>query len=307
MAQFTIGILGKYVEPPPPPLWTPTQISSSLELWLKADTGVVQSGGNVSSWTDQSGKSRSFTASTANGLDAPILSGSGTNSAILTSYTTSLRRAAFLQGLCTAGKRIAVYMIGGVEPFSGQTTNTEYYILSESTNTSVDSYWSPFYYQTDSTGNVLTGSKYYFDSSSSVQIVTIDNTSAYKANNYLVNYSTNIFSYYLDRTTSRDTSSRFNDVYSGSINTAVDPFQETMSVMQLGGKAVPSYSYNPGTGFISIDSEGGPASFFKEVIVADITSSFANHDKIEGYLAWRHGVQSRLDNAHPYKLEPPYL
>ena len=39
----------------------PGGINSNLQLWLKADAGVSESGGNVSAWADQSGNARHAT------------------------------------------------------------------------------------------------------------------------------------------------------------------------------------------------------------------------------------------------------
>lgn len=40
--------------------WTPRALGSSLQLWVRADLGVTQSSGRVTTWADQSGRGRDF-------------------------------------------------------------------------------------------------------------------------------------------------------------------------------------------------------------------------------------------------------
>jgi hypothetical protein len=58
------------------PGFLPTDLSN-LALWLRADLGIIVSGGNVTQWTDQSGSSYVFT--NAGSINAPYVS-SGLNS-----------------------------------------------------------------------------------------------------------------------------------------------------------------------------------------------------------------------------------
>ena len=52
-----------------------TVIPTDLELWLKADEGVVESSGNISSWEDQSGNNRNY-SSTSDSTMPQLLSNS---------------------------------------------------------------------------------------------------------------------------------------------------------------------------------------------------------------------------------------
>ena len=80
-----------------PPAFSPTDIAG-LKLWLKADAGVTESGGSVTSWADQSGQGNNATASgtptlvtnSLNGKSGISLDGEGTDDGFLTTAVLSL-------------------------------------------------------------------------------------------------------------------------------------------------------------------------------------------------------------------------
>ncbi len=56
--------------------WRPTTDGTNLNLWLRGDLGVTQSGGTCSNWADQSGNGHDFTAITT---AKPTVNASGVN------------------------------------------------------------------------------------------------------------------------------------------------------------------------------------------------------------------------------------
>lgn len=66
------------------PTFNPTQIAG-CSLWLRADLGITQSSGSVSSWADQSGNGRDATQAVAN--NQPTFTASGINSLPTVSFT----------------------------------------------------------------------------------------------------------------------------------------------------------------------------------------------------------------------------
>lgn len=95
------GILNRrgFFSPPTAaaPAFSPTDIAG-LKLWLKADAGVTESGGSVTSWADQSGQGNNATASgtptlvtnSLNGKSGISLDGEGTDDGFLTTAVLSL-------------------------------------------------------------------------------------------------------------------------------------------------------------------------------------------------------------------------
>jgi len=62
-----------------------------------------------------------------------------------------------------------------------------------------------------------------------------------------------------------------------------------------------------GSSLIGRDDIGGPNfdGYLAEVILCNVVPVLADQQKIEGYLAWKWGLVSALDAAHPYKSVPP--
>ncbi len=69
----------------------PANVSSNLNLWLKADTGVAVSGGSVTSWTDQS--TNGYVFNTASGTPTLDLTGINNQSSIVFDGSSHLQLA----------------------------------------------------------------------------------------------------------------------------------------------------------------------------------------------------------------------
>jgi hypothetical protein len=49
------------------------------------------------------------------------------------------------------------------------------------------------------------------------------------------------------------------------------------------------------------------SGIMSEIIICNPTLSTANRQQLEGYFAWRWGLQANLVNGHPFKFSPPYI
>jgi hypothetical protein len=47
--------------------------------------------------------------------------------------------------------------------------------------------------------------------------------------------------------------------------------------------------------------------FISEMLVTNGVLSTTDRQRIEGYLAWKWGLQANLANNHPFKFSPPYI
>jgi hypothetical protein len=56
---------------------------------------------------------------------------------------------------------------------------------------------------------------------------------------------------------------------------------------------------------------GGSSGFFNglvsEIVITGSVLSTTDRQQLEGYLAWRRGLQANLANNHPFKFSPPYI
>jgi hypothetical protein len=59
------------------------------------------------------------------------------------------------------------------------------------------------------------------------------------------------------------------------------------------------------TGTLTPDLAGAMRGYIYEIIVYNRTVGTNERQSIEGYLAWKWGIQSSLSTTHPYYLAPP--
>ena len=59
------------------------------------------------------------------------------------------------------------------------------------------------------------------------------------------------------------------------------------------------------TGALTPALAGAMRGYIYELIVFNTTVNLATQEAVEGYLAWKWGIQSSLSTTHPYYLAPP--
>jgi hypothetical protein len=69
--------------------------------------------------------------------------------------------------------------------------------------------------------------------------------------------------------------------------------------------ADPAFALQIGAGGFS--SMAGLDGFMAEIVICDAKLGDADREKLEGYLAWKWGLESELPENHPYRTEPPTL
>lgn len=92
-------------------------------------------------------------------------------------------------------------------------------------------------------------------------------------------------------------------------------YNGTNQVLYLNGASVGTQAhtanFNTALYGIGFNSYTSPASTdrwvgaINEVVLYDTALSAADRTRIEGYMAWKWGIQSSLDAGHPYKTSPP--
>jgi len=74
-----------------------------------------------------------------------------------------------------------------------------------------------------------------------------------------------------------------------------------MSLLRIEGNRTQTW----GIGYNQLYTDRGWGGPICEVIFTDATESVAERQKIEGYLAWKWGIQARLEASHPYYTHAP--
>ena len=81
----------------------------------------------------------------------------------------------------------------------------------------------------------------------------------------------------------------FDGAQLNTFNASVTPNDTTHSSLNIGNNSTTTDTF----------------SFYEIILIARDDINTATNQKIEGYLAWKWGLQNQLDASHPYKYRPP--
>lgn len=246
--------------------WTPAQLTTAL--WLDAaDTGTITlNGSTVSQWADKSGNSRNFSQATAS--NQPTYNATGLNSKpTLTADTTK-------------------FLVANATGFSGGPSL--WVIVVATMNSATQSY-----------GRLVAFSAPPLDDFNAVptNVAILRNNIA----NSVAAYRNS--SQLSQAAVSLSTPSILESIY--------DSVNHTMYINGTAGTPVASTGNFTATPRIALftyllaPNTAGWSGNCSEVIIGDSAISTDNRQKLEGYLAWKWGLQADLPVGHPYKNTPP--
>lgn len=252
-------------------LWSPSVLSPALWLDASDSTTIIQSGGAVSQWNDKSGNSRNFANATAD--QRPIYS--------VSSFSGR-------PGITFDGSNDTL-TITGLGSLFNNTTHGIYYVMQRVGAGTGDSYRPDIasistagtgtdvgalhYIRTDNNG----ASYPYFNTAGSY-----DGISTGYANNtpYVFSFQSNTTGWGVWR--------------NGTLESTTSSL--TAPTTQADGYAL-ARQFNPSRASNIVISE--------IVFAQNVTT--ANRQIIEGYLAWKWGLQTSLPTNHPYYTSPPVI
>ncbi len=249
-----------------PKLWRPTEISTALWLDAEDTSTITLNGSTVSQWADKSGNARNATQATAANQPA---------------YSSS--NISFVDGsdVLTFGSNDASGTFGyGTNDFA---------ILAVVNPTARVSTWGSeiltqhiYAVRADFTFRILPAGNLGYGGTNATTIATSSATVALNVKSILeVTRTSNTFQLYINGDadgvgTSADSIG----------NGAGASIGNVFNVVLAGDNAFLNGSIS-------------------EMLVVPTTLSTTNRQKLEGYLAWRWGLQSNLPASHPYKNAPP--
>jgi hypothetical protein len=255
------------------PFFTPTQISG-CQLWLDAadTTTLTLSGSSVTQWRDKSGNGRNATGynTTAtfnpNGLNAGY-------SALEFSATKSMQSPVPLGTFSSAASGFIIYK------FTGSVNLTAAYGLFSRTVSPSNGVPTPFdmYSFSNATYRSIGNGTVFTQSSASPNYITQTNASQYNfsvQSTATTTWNESVNGTFTTLTTSGGTGAGYGDIGSN---------------VMIGGRLDTAVFFQ---GVIS------------EVILYNISITTLQRQQIEGYLAWKWGLQSSLPANHPYKNSP---
>ena len=267
----------------PRPTFVPTSISGCA-LWLDAADAmtITRTGVNVSGWNDKSGNGVNmvYDTTTAGPL---IYNSAGFNNSPSITFSTS------------ASGRSALIRSSGIN-LSGTASLSIYTVLNPSTNSASFPRILSFFSGDDFSGGTLSG-------------FNIGLTNATTTANIIIRRPPETFSYSVG---SANTNVISSVIFNSNVSqNAAVPLNRTG--ISINGNAFETVSIS-GTNFLNYSSfriGGGPnttdifSGNISEILIFRRALTLPEHQQIEGYLAWKWGLQTKLLTTHPYYISAP--
>lgn len=252
-------------------LWTPRDLSTSLALWLDAadSSSMTLSGSNITQWNDKSLFGNHVLQSTTNKKPNYTFGVPGTASPPKVVFSTTNS-----QVLNSAAN--AVMPVG-------------------TTNRILFSVWSTTLVATGTNGIMTYGDRVsattgtslgLFYSSSRDIWISINNVDGYESVN------TNTSQIYLESYIMAAQTINIRK-YGTSVGTGAFAFNTGAGILSVGNSNWINSTVNPSN-----------ATIYELICVQ---SDGTNYAVVEGYLAWKWGLQAQLPATHPYALSPPLV
>jgi hypothetical protein len=254
-------------------LWTPTQLSSSLALWLDAsDSGTITlNGSTVSQWSDKSGNGKHAVQATSNKQPA---------------YNSSLLNN--LGGLVYDGSDDCLQVPSlGLRPF------ISVFIVLKQLDTG-----KPFFIEHGINANSNDGFYFY---GQNLLAALVNRSSVISQGEAAPNWP-----------------GTTNEVFSLVFRSAPPSAGQSPIIFKSGNTVslfygtatTPADTSSTLTLNIGARNNGAVAPMnanLHELVVCNTDLNTLNRQKMEGYLAWKWGLQGNLPAGHPYKSAPPTI
>lgn len=256
-----------------PQLWRPSNLGSALALWLDAEdaASITLNGSTVSQWNDKSGNGRNVAQTTA--ANQPNYTASGLNGRPIVDFVRA--RSTWLQTGSFPTTGISAIGIATVTRWTttGTTTN-EIQILIDNNHNGNPAQGFVWQDRPDLTNKPLTAAH--------LPIVTngAEDTAQTGDGTWKI-ISTRFISggndfLYVNGGAERSNSN------GGTFN--------LQSTLRLGGGVINTRSF---------DGE------MAELVITSADLSTTDRERLEGYLAWKWGLEANLPSGHPFKNTPP--
>jgi len=252
-------------------LWTPAQITTALWLDAAETSTITLNGTTVSQWSDRSGNGRNATQSTASKQPTYIVSGINGKPALAFNAVASN----FMNtGTLNVAMRNDYTVIAT--------------LFTANTSTGLNWYLNPGFLGGERDG-ATTDHGLGFSGLTPITGIGLPDTTLQATNPVSSNVSAIT---YWDRTSSTGVCRWYLNGTANGTGTGASGARTASLGMALGSMsdigASPWLSFTVG-----------------EIVVTNSVLSTSNRQLVEGYLAWKWGLQSSLPIGHPYKNVPP--
>jgi hypothetical protein len=261
--------------------WTPADLGASLALWLDADDAstITLNGSNVAQWNDKSGNDHHVIQSTASAQPTYISTGFNSKPTLFFDATDDVLACA-TTNVSSQG-----------DLFYG----AAFEMLSNTDN------WRPIV-GTDTSENTSNGGTLLLQRMSSRSEIGIHDSGRKDTGN---TYAVQVTDLFEPRIATAGRNGGTNGQGGTITVTATGPSQPTYIT-----QATQTWSTDEVTSRIQIGGKqqnqtGWADAYISEVIVCNTDLSTQDRQKLEGYLAWKWGLEADLPSGHPYKSTPP--
>ena len=264
--------------------WTPSNLTSTKALWLKADTGVTITGSNeVSGWADQSGNSNNASAASAVTRPTQLAStdvASLNNRSVIDFDGTQMLDIAHSASLNMNSSGISIFVVINSSDLGSIGNGT---IFQKADTLGVQTYA----FKTVQASTPLQTNTLEFSGTSQVS----STANCFELSNY------QIISLVSNRSAATPTSpvTRYGFWVNGT----------TQSSVAIGPDSDVS------SGVLRIGATSASTQFLKakiaEMLIISGEVTISDRQLIEGYLAHRHALQANLSSSHPYRYESPQV
>jgi hypothetical protein len=274
---------------PAAPLWQPSDLGS-LRAWYKADALSLSNNDPVSSWTDSSGGGYTLSASSG---DRPTFKTSTLNSLPVVEYSGSNWLTAATASDWTFlhnSTGSSVFMV--VKAGTSSDPNAVYALLGNNAGTSANHGFSVFWDDRVSVPRNEVVVLIIARGVLNIENATVNNVSSDGAMAPNVAQVLGVVSDPANGTAANRSSIRVNGgtaIANNTLTNAASTNNPTFNfqIGANGNNAVPL------TGYIA------------EVVICNAKLSDSNRERVEGYLAWKWGLQGNLAAGHPYLNAAP--
>jgi hypothetical protein len=250
-----------------PKLWRPTEITTALWLDAEDTSTITLNGATVSQWNDKSGNARNVTQATASAQPTYSATGLNGKSAVVFDGTSD-----FMLGVSNIGlSGDPLFSIAGVFITPLPHPNV---FLSFGSAAAASSY---HFMGANSGNNVWTG----FSTGSQLGTATLSSPSS---------------AYVFTTVRNAVNTSNWTVTQNGNVLTVT---QGNSTAITLVDGPINIARFVSGSNIASMTAA--------EMLLVPTTLSTDNRQKLEGYLAWKWGLQANLPVGHPYKNTPPIV
>jgi phosphodiesterase/alkaline phosphatase D-like protein len=260
-------------------LWTPASLATAPEVWLNDTSALTHgSGGDCQQWNDISGNSRHFSQNQVS--QQPVINAAGQNSLRELDFDGSqdyLGGTNVCAALTNNAAALATFVVANPTPVAGSAFGRLLnFSVGQTNNTSVragiwlsGSQIRAYQRRLDSNSAAFAGSAY---ASKAWHLIASEH-----------DWTAASVALRIDGADSPTTTA----TGQGSGNTSATD----STAVTIGG------ANDVGTQYVT--------SGIGEVIVLGYVPGTSDRQKIEGYLAWKWGLEGNLPSGHPYKAAPP--